>query len=83
MFGKIQNSLAENNIVNIELNIFKKEDDKYIKLEENFSERAYSIDEIKEFIEYSNLKLINIYDNYSYNAPKKDSQRLVFVVKKE
>lgn len=77
-----QNSLCEDNIVEINLDLFcKNEDNTYEKLTENFSERAYSHDEIVQFINSTNLELVEFYADDSFDKPIETTQRVVYVVK--
>lgn len=55
--------------------------DSYNRTEECHLEKAYSIDEIKELIEKSGLMLVDVFDAFTFNKPKKDSERLYFIVK--
>lgn len=53
----------------------------YHRFEEIHYEKAYSIEKIKELIEKSGLKLLAVYDELTFNEPKKDSQRVFFVAR--
>ena len=53
----------------------------YHRFEEIHYEKAYSIEKIKELIKKSGLELLGIYDELTFNKPKKDSQRVFFVVR--
>lgn len=53
------------------------------KYEETHLERAYTVDELKRFINNSNLALQKIYDNLAFSTIKEDSERIFFVCKKE
>ncbi len=44
-----------------------------------FYEKAYTIEKIKQLIEKSGLKLLAIYDELTFDSPKKNSQRVFFV----
>lgn len=78
-----QNSLLENDIVSINLDIFRKCGSNYERLEDKFYERAYSEAEIKKFIYKSGLYIVDIYNSDSYDKPAVNSERLVYVVKKK
>ena len=58
-------------------------DGRYLRFDELHVERAYGIDEIKEIIKKSGLALCGVYDELSFNKPKKESERVFFVAKKE
>ncbi len=53
----------------------------YHRFEEIHYEKAYSIEKIKELIKKSGLELLDIYDELTFDKPKKDSQRVFFVVR--
>lgn len=75
---------GEENRVNIYLDFFEKiENHSYMRNSESFSEIAFDINFIKNLIEKSGMKLYNIYDEDSFNAPKEDSERIIFVSGKD
>jgi SAM-dependent methyltransferase len=51
----------------------------YERFEEFHYEKAYSIQEITFLLEKSGLKLLDVFDAFTFAKPKKDSQRLYFV----
>ncbi len=53
----------------------------YRRFEEVHYEKAYSIEEIKELIQKSGLHLLGIYNELTFDKPKKDSQRVFFVAR--
>ena len=53
----------------------------YHRFEEIHYEKAYSIEKIKELLKKSGLELLDIYDELTFDKPKKDSQRVFFVVR--
>ena len=62
------------------LNIFVKDNDgRYERYEEVHHEKAYEIDVIKDLISKSGLKLLNIYDAYTFDEPKETSERVFFI----
>lgn len=75
-----QNSKCHNNIVDIELELFgRNEDDSYSRFSESFSERAYTHEEILGFINSTDLKLLAVYADDSFSEPNETSQRLIYV----
>lgn len=50
----------------------------YDRIEECHYERAYSVEEIKMHIEKSGLRLLDIFDAYTFDPPKADSARIFF-----
>ena len=78
-----QNSLEENNIVRIELNLFENEDDVYYRTTEEFCERAYAIDELKEMLEKAGFIVENVFADGSFDSLEENSDRAVFVARKK
>jgi len=64
------------------LTFFIKENDKYIRVEEEHCERAYKIEEIIEVLKSVGFKDINYYDEFTFDIPNQKSERINFVVKK-
>lgn len=78
-----QNSACKNNIIDITLDIFaNEEDDAYYRYQEDFSERAYTFDELNYFIKNAGFEILNQFDDYTTNEIKDTSQRITFVLKK-
>ena len=67
------------------MNFFIKDDnsEKYRRFEELHYEKAYSVDEIKNLLTESGLEFISAYDAFTFEPPKKDSQRLYFIAKEK
>lgn len=76
-----QNSLKADK-VDISLDFFKKEKGAYYRSEESFSEYTYAEKDIKDIIFQSGLEIINCYDDYSFNQPNLQTQRIVYVTRK-
>jgi len=77
-----QNALEENNIVDITLDLFSKnEDGSYNKYCEQFNERAYTHDEILGFINNTNLELVDFYAEDTFDKPIETTERIIYVVK--
>lgn len=76
-----QNSLKENNIVNIELDIFEREGEVYHRHTERFKERAYEIDELKEMLSKSGFEALHVYHDMTTEPLRDDSDRAVFVAR--
>ncbi|MBQ3817543.1 MAG: methyltransferase domain-containing protein [Clostridia bacterium] len=78
-----QNSfIEEENITDIYLDFFIEKDGVYSRSHEEFSERAYTADEIKSALKSAGLKIEAIYEDMSINSPSKETQRLVYVTRK-
>lgn len=51
----------------------------YRKFEETHYQKAYSIETVKQAIADSGMKLMAVYDAFTRNPPKEDSERICFV----
>ena len=60
-----QNSLKENNIVNIDLDLFEREGETYRRYSEHFKERAYEIDELTAMLSQSGFEVKAVYRDMS------------------
>lgn len=76
-----QNSLKENNIVNIELNIFEREGGIYRRSSEVFSERAYGTDELKAMLSKSGFEVVGVFGDMTFEPLSDTSDRAVFVAR--
>lgn len=76
-----QNSLKENNIVNIDLDMFEREGEAYRRYTEHFKERAYEIDELKEMLEKAGFEVKAVYHDMTTEPLHDDSDRAVFVTR--
>lgn len=66
-----------------DLSIFiKEEDDLYRKYQETHYQRAYSLDEVKEAIAKGGMEFVTVYDAFTFDPPKENSER-VYVIAKE
>ncbi len=80
-----QNSLQEDGrSVDIMLDIFtQNENGLYERESEDFTETAYSEDEIKEALLQAGFTDIEVFDDMSFEKPSEDSQRVYFTAKKK
>lgn len=76
-----QNTLNDDDSVEINLDIFEYEDEVYYRSDENFTERAYPIEDIKEWLRESEFELIDIYDEMTDNKLCDTTERAVFVAR--
>lgn len=79
-----QNSLEENNIISIELDLFEREGESgelYRRTSERFSERAYEIGEIKEMLEKAGFETLAVYHDLTTEPLRADSDRAVFAAR--
>ena len=76
-----QNSLKENNIVSIGLDMFEREGEAYHRYSEHFSERAYEIDELIEMLRKSGFEVVHVYKDMTTDPLLDDCDRAVFVAR--
>ena len=76
-----QNSLEENNIVRIELDLFEKEGEVYLRRSECFRERAYEIGELKRMLTQAGFETLAVYRDMTTEPLRDDSDRAVFVAR--
>ena len=78
----------DNKINEYELTIFIKDDDDDVddnifrQYKETHYQKGYTIDEIKELINLSGLKLCKAYDAFTHNEVRTDSERVYIICKK-
>lgn len=78
-----QNSLRENNIVDIELDFFEREGKVYYRSSERFSERAYSDDELSSMLQRAGFEVVARYGDMTFEAPTVDEQRVIYIARKK
>ncbi len=85
VFCAWQNNYQErNNKVIITLDFFEPDEDgAYIRTSEQFSERAYSHDQMTEMLGEAGLEIECIYEDMTFSSPKENTQREIFVVRKK
>ncbi|MBQ4129619.1 MAG: class I SAM-dependent methyltransferase [Ruminococcus sp.] len=77
-----QNSLKENNVVDIELDFFEREGNVYYRSNESFSERAYTDEELTTMLEKASFEVVARYGDMTFEMPKDDEQRVIYIAKK-
>ena len=55
-----------------------KEDNKYERLRESFSERAYSLADISKWLDETGFDVVGVYDDMTENKPSEMSERVYF-----
>ena len=65
------------------LTFFLKDGEGYTRFDEQHTQRAHEIEEIKALIESSGMRLLKVYHNLSFENPKKNSERVFFVVQEQ
>ena len=76
-----QNSLKENNIVNIELDLFERDGNIYHRSTERFKERAYDIGELREMLESSGFEVLGVFADMTTEPLSETSDRAVFAAR--
>ena len=76
------NFKEKNNIVDISLDFFIEENGKYQRFSEDFSERAYSGEELEKALLDAGLEIVEIFDDLSEDALNKKSERAIYVTRK-
>ncbi|CDZ24111.1 type 11 methyltransferase [[Clostridium] cellulosi] len=69
-------------LCNFELTFFEYDSGHYNRFDESFSERAYTTRQIKSWLFESGLSLEAVYDDLSFDNPKDNSERLIYVARK-
>jgi SAM-dependent methyltransferase len=79
-----QNSYSKRSrICRFDLTFFERRDGVYSRGDEHFGERAYTIDQIRDWLALNNLRLDAVYDGFSFEKADDKSKRLVCVAVKE
>lgn len=68
--------------VDIELDFFEKDGEKYNRYFESFSEYWYCDETINELLEKSGFEKIDCFECLTFDKPKKDSERIVYTARK-
>ena len=82
VFCSWQNTLKNDNIVEIILDFFEKQGEMYKRSGETFTEKAYPLETIKNLLEESGFEVLNIYDDMTENPVRENSEKAVFVARK-
>ena len=69
-------------LTEISLDIFEGNGNSYNRFSEQFCERAYTAAEIEKALLAAGLKIEAVYDENSFDEPKNDTQRVVYVTRK-
>ena len=78
------NYIKRSNKVIITLDFFERnEDNSYSRSSEQFSERAYTFEELKEMLEASGMKIEGVYNDLTFDPPEPETQREIYVIRKE
>ena len=77
-----QNTLKENNVVDIDLDFFQEDDGVYYRSEQHFSEKAYSDSQIKEMLGKAGFSVEAVYGDMTFETPKEKEQRVIYLARK-
>ena len=84
---KYENLLAENVITENRENMsFIWEnyyDRRFFRFDEVHYQKGYTVDEIKEAVEEAGMEFVAVYDAFSKDAPKPDSERVYFIAREK
>ncbi len=77
-----QNTPEEDNKVKISLDFFIPEGENYYRITEEFSERAYSVEELESMLAKAGFKVEAVFGDMTFDAPKDDEQRIIVAARK-
>lgn len=80
-----QNSYQEENFqVQMDLDFFEYDEstDTYTRTSESFCERAYTDEQVREFIQKSGLNLVAVYAEDSFDPVQEDTRRIIYIAQK-
>lgn len=77
-----QNRLCENDIVDIQLDFFCPDGERYLRKTDCFSERAYSEKQLETALSQAGFRLEAVYGDLTEEAPGPDSERNIYVARK-
>ena len=74
-----ENAFYEEDQVNeYDLTIFVKEEEGlYRKYQETHFEKAWTLEKVKELLEEAGMEFLGVYDGFTKEAPKEDSERIL------
>ncbi len=64
------------------LTFFEKTGEKYLRYDETYYERAYSLEEIKSLLKKAGFLDPEVFGEFSFEKPKEDAERVFFVTRK-
>ncbi len=79
-----ENDFDEQEMLNeYALTLFIREGDTYRKYEEVHDQRAYALEEVQELLVQSGLKPLVVYDAFTHEPVREDSERVYIIAKKD
>lgn len=76
-----QNSLEDNDIVNISLDFFEEKNGVYRRSYENFRERAYSDEQLRKMLTDAGFTVEAVYGDLTFDKPRDTEQRAIYVAR--
>lgn len=76
-------NILDNDVVNMYLTFFVKNGDLYERFDEEHYERAYTEQQIEDTLSECGLSILGKFDGYSNKKVSKDSERILYAVKKK
>lgn len=73
---------SDNKITNISLDFFTKEDDIYVRSGEEFSEKAYTSEELAYLLEKAGFKIEAVFGDMTQNPPTDTEERVFYICRK-
>lgn len=77
-----QNTLLDDNVVDIDLDFFIETENGYERYSEYFQEKAYSVEFLKSLLEKTGFSLEAVYGDLKETPPEDDEERIILVAKK-
>ncbi|SEF71069.1 Ubiquinone/menaquinone biosynthesis C-methylase UbiE [Caloramator fervidus] len=81
-YAYIWDNYLEDDIVDMYITFFVKEGDFYRRIDEHHTQRIYKLDDMLRMLKKAGFNKIDVYDNYSFETIKENSQRITFAVRK-
>lgn len=80
-----ENAFYEEDQVNeYDLTIFVKEEEGlYRKYQETHFEKAWTLEKVKELLEEAGMEFLGVYDGFTKEAPKEDSERILVAAREK
>lgn len=73
---------SKKHLTEIGIDFFEHTNDMYSRFTERFFERAYTGEELERALKSANLKVEAIFDELTFNSPKPESERLIYVTRR-
>ena len=73
----------ESGINEYDLTLFIKEGEYFSRFQENHYQKSYSLETILELLEKAGMKVEGVYDGYTLEPPREDSERLTIIAREQ